>query len=382
MLFAGTFTYLKTVSNGGNVTSSSGFDIVFTSDAGCTTVLPFEIDNYDGSSGAVAFWVQIASLSHTVDTVIYLCYDNSAVTTSQENAATVWSSYAGVWHANAVGGVTALVDSTGANSMPGAGSGTITEVTGQIGKAFSYPGSPINSKSSPTGLPSGNGARTLSLWFKMAGTSGGSYALFGWGAFATGQRWQPYYNSNRLIQDIGGNEVLFNWTFDTNWHYLATTLPASGNLNQALMYLDGSAQTLTLETATVNTTNSSVQAAQLVGSSGTFLLNGILDEIRVSSSVRPADWIATEYNNQNSPSTFYTISGASGSATGGNGCVFVICWKSATGRIASKGSHAGFRNRRRNAAGRMLKASELSQRLLGFGKEMFLRREQLSQFIL
>jgi hypothetical protein len=34
-----------------------------------------------------------------------------------------------------------------------------------------------------------------------------------------------------------------------------------------------------------------------------------LDEIRVSHSVRSANWIATEYNNQFATSTFYTIGG-------------------------------------------------------------------------
>jgi hypothetical protein len=34
---------------------------------------------------------------------------------------------------------------------------------------------------------------------------------------------------------------------------------------------------------------------------------GTLDECRVSSSARSGDWIATEFNNQNSPATFYSI---------------------------------------------------------------------------
>ena len=37
---------------------------------------------------------------------------------------------------------------------------------------------------------------------------------------------------------------------------------------------------------------------------------GNLDEVRVSSQVRTADWIKTEFNNQTSPSTFYGLGGA------------------------------------------------------------------------
>jgi hypothetical protein len=35
--------------------------------------------------------------------------------------------------------------------------------------------------------------------------------------------------------------------------------------------------------------------------------DGTLDEFRLSSIARPADWIKTKYNNQNDPSTFYII---------------------------------------------------------------------------
>ena len=35
--------------------------------------------------------------------------------------------------------------------------------------------------------------------------------------------------------------------------------------------------------------------------------NGTIDEVRISSSARSADWIAAEYNNQSSPSTFYNF---------------------------------------------------------------------------
>ena len=34
-----------------------------------------------------------------------------------------------------------------------------------------------------------------------------------------------------------------------------------------------------------------------------------MDELRISNAARPAGWVATEYNNQNSPSTFYSVGG-------------------------------------------------------------------------
>lgn len=42
MLFSGTYPYLATSGNGGGVTNSNGYDIIFTSDAAGASLLPFE----------------------------------------------------------------------------------------------------------------------------------------------------------------------------------------------------------------------------------------------------------------------------------------------------------------------------------------------------
>jgi RHS repeat-associated protein len=39
-----------------------------------------------------------------------------------------------------------------------------------------------------------------------------------------------------------------------------------------------------------------------------------LDEVRLSNVERSDDWVATEYNNQSSPATFYTIAGSAGTS--------------------------------------------------------------------
>ena len=97
---AGTYTDLRTVGNGGSVQNSSGFDVVFTSDAGCTTLMTFEMESYSATTGAFAFWVKIPTLSHTVDTIFYMCYGDASVTTFQGGATgAVWdSNFKAVWH--------------------------------------------------------------------------------------------------------------------------------------------------------------------------------------------------------------------------------------------------------------------------------------------
>src|SRR5437660_4509790 len=92
VLLTGTYAYLATISNGGNVTSNNGYDIIFTSDAAGTTVLPYERESYNYFTGAVLFWVKAPTLSHTTDTVVYMFYGNGAVTTDQSNKTGVWDS--------------------------------------------------------------------------------------------------------------------------------------------------------------------------------------------------------------------------------------------------------------------------------------------------
>ena len=40
---------------------------------------------------------------------------------------------------------------------------------------------------------------------------------------------------------------------------------------------------------------------------GSSQINGSVDEIRISNVARSADWMPASYNNQASPSTFYTV---------------------------------------------------------------------------
>jgi hypothetical protein len=86
----------------------------------------------------------------------------------------------------------------------------------------------------------------------------------------------------------------------------------------AVLTVSGTQATMTACTAgTCNTaTNAVAHQSQTLNtdfrfgydSAGPRFLNGALDEVRISKSTRSADWIKTEYNNQNSPSGFTTVS--------------------------------------------------------------------------
>jgi hypothetical protein len=103
------FPVLVSISNDNDlknhVTNANGYDLIF-KDAGGVQ-LDHELESWNGSTGSLAAWVRIPTLSSTTDTTIYMWYGNSSVTTSQENKTGVWdSNFKGVWH---------LKEATGAN---------------------------------------------------------------------------------------------------------------------------------------------------------------------------------------------------------------------------------------------------------------------------
>jgi hypothetical protein len=90
----------------------------------------------------------------------------------------------------------------------------------------------------------------------------------------------------------------------------------------AKMYINGAAQTLTASGGiNSETANATAYLAKWTG--GGIGFGGTIDELRISSGERGADWILAEYNNQNSPSTFYTV-GSETPLGGGTPCSIAV----------------------------------------------------------
>ena len=135
LLISGTYAYLATSANGGNVQNANGYDVIFTSDSGCTTKLDHEVETYTAATGAVNYWVKVPTVLHTSDSVIYMCYGNASITTNQSNSAGVWdANYKGVWHLGN-GSTLSIADSTGANNGTNHGG---TAVAGKVDGAADF----------------------------------------------------------------------------------------------------------------------------------------------------------------------------------------------------------------------------------------------------
>lgn len=315
---------MKTVVNGGHinntVTQSGGnavtmpADLVFTSDSGGTTKIPWEIDFYDGTNGILWAWVKLATVSHTSDTVLYVFYDDPTVTT-QQNTSTLSPSH--VWDSNYIqvvhlpNGTTLSASDSTSNSV-NVVTNNATATTGKIDGGASFNGS---SSYLGYGTPSATqltGASTLSIWANFTAFPG-SGAVVLYGAFDDHLFPTTFYNNSILY--IAGVGIIGNVTnagtnygastsYSTtgSWVYLTWVfVPNTG----VFLYVNG----VLAASGSAPSVQSSSQSAWTIGAGGNgieYFYHGLLDEARLSNTNRSADWITTEYNNQNNPESFVT----------------------------------------------------------------------------
>lgn len=320
VLFSGTYTYLKTIANGGNVNNANGYDIVFYSDAALTTKLNFERVYWDATTGTVEFWVKVPSLTSASALVIYLAYGNTSITTDQQNAAGTWnSSFKAVYHFKD-GTTLSLLDSTTINN--GTNNNATADASGKIDGAVAMSGSSQYVNIGTDASLGITGSISLSAWVKITDFVGYNGFVGKTGSGTNNNIPAPYdfffspvTGKPNFLKGSGGGQGLttnYNTFAGTSapstgiWQHIAVTMSGSNN-GTVTHYLNGS----TNGSGNLSFSDASADAGQnaLVGTRGDFftMLKGSVDEMRIYSGVLTTDWISAEYSNQNDPANFYII---------------------------------------------------------------------------
>jgi hypothetical protein len=355
MLVSVTDPNLATIAFGGHVDSYNAgtndpWDIVFialddTTCGGAGTSpcrLNHEIETYVAATGRLVAWVRLPSINN--NTVIYMYYGNSCMPSSTQNASGVWNSnYKGVWHLsqNPTGTAPQINDST-ANAYNGTAVGAF--VAGDQQAAVINGGlnfdSGTNDEIQIAAAALGATSVTVSAWIRVKSftetTFSAGSANLGAVVFSTRNAdcdVSPTLvvspangGANNLTALVFNNDSCAiamgakgNTTIALNtWYYAVGTFLRSGAGNFAgtwNVYLNGTLNNAAANnfnlagTATGNFTGASWRLANNPQwpTPGSETSNVILDEVRVSNTVRSAGWIRTEYNNQNAPATFYTV---------------------------------------------------------------------------
>ncbi|MFD1001513.1 DUF2341 domain-containing protein [Ohtaekwangia kribbensis] len=313
---------LRTTANGGHVTNSNGYDIIFyTND--CLTKLDHQIESYAASSGAFVAWVRVPTLSISANTVIHMYYGNSSVTTDPSAAATWNSTYKAVWHFNNT------VNDNTANGNNLTDNSTATLATAKIaaGRDLNNSTDILSSAAGQylrlaNGFFAGISNFTFEGWVNLDRSSTNWERIFDFGqntninffltpSTGTGS---PAETRARITTNTAANEqgpVVTNTTNTGSWIHWAVVLNnTEGSLsiyrNGTLL---GNSTGITLSPSSIESSTANYFGRSQYGAD--HYIDAKFDEFRISTSARSAGWITTSYNNQNNPSTFYTISSES-----------------------------------------------------------------------
>jgi hypothetical protein len=294
--------------------TANGADIHFTNPNG--TSLPYQIQRWDPQSGRLEAWVRL-NLDDNVNTVLELRYGDAAAAATHppDPVAVFSSSFLAVWHLDDRLMMNTIAEAT--SQVPGTaqgGLGPADQVTGQLGGGIDFDG--VDDRITFTNPFSGGGSHTISAWVNQRAANGFDSIVTVGNPMQGQSRWfhahhstntmgvgfyGPDYMGQALPNIDGDGWVLVHWVFD------------SGGNRTGRIYLNGAeVGNDAFNNGTINTQGTGGHLGYALdawgpGGNTPCALNGILDEVRLSNAVRSAGWIATEYANQNSPQTFYTV---------------------------------------------------------------------------
>mgnify|MGYP006282858859 CR=1 FL=1 len=293
-LISFTSTNLISESNGGNVTSDNGFDIIFTDDS--DNKLDHELEYYDPASGEYVGWVRIPLLSSSSTTTIKILYGNATITVDP-SAETVWTSnYKAVWHLNGS-------DYSDATQYANDGSNNNTTiVSGKIAGGKGFNGSTSYIQVPTNGFVPNDNNQTISIWANYSSTPGGNRNLISFQNASQSSAIQLGFRGGNAVAWKWGGTILANAGAAPSvntWHYYVYTYDGTNSR----LYIDG-----------VEMDNSTVAPQTALPSEGNIgrynngeYIAANLDEPRFSISPKSAGWVLTEYNNQNDPASFISL---------------------------------------------------------------------------
>lgn len=279
-----------------NIQNANGYDINFTDLADAN--LDFEVVSY--SSGTLEAWVRIPTLSKGTDTEIYLYYGKSGVSTDPSEESTWSGSYFDI-----VMHMGNLTESSGQytetiTDLSGSGGGPTANSNGIVGADYSYDGTNNSIQFPHNASINATTEMSFYFWASWAATGGDIYPdLFTKGGdyddfsswFWDDGRLSFYTDPDELNSAVGavsrGSTVHVACVFSNG---------------RKKIYLNGDS----VNTATYTTLPNSTLALFMGTTEWEFA--GNIDELRYGLSEFDSDWIKTVYNNENSPSSFISLS--------------------------------------------------------------------------
>ncbi|MHA3963835.1 MAG: hypothetical protein AM325_009860 [Candidatus Thorarchaeota archaeon SMTZ1-45] len=313
---------------------NDGDDILFVSGG---HILSHQIELFEKATGHLVAWVK-TNLTGSVNTVVSMYYGNPLLG-NMENPADVWTeSFAAVWHLDedaTAGQTTATHYDSTSEGYDGTQNGNFDD-SGRVGLGQHFDGSndQIVILASEVLEPAGD--VEISGWFKLdvahTSTSTTTKLLFTKmldgdndmhiALVGTDYTTAAATDGSLVFKtENGGNGQMYKWTSQTSWqagvwYYFSCFMDASTPSNNRIQVngvvdVAGSSGGITYADLSF-TADWGIGGGLIDQISGNLAwFDGVMDEVRVSATTtangRSTAWRAAEYQNLNSPSTFYSI---------------------------------------------------------------------------
>ncbi len=303
-----------------------GDDILFTL-SNETTKISHEIELFDGGNGELVAWVNVPSVSASVDTDIYMYYGNATVGSQQDVLNTWDANYVQVLHLKETpnGTLDELNDSTGSGNHGQTFSmGAGNSVDSQIGKGLNFVRADALDQIRVYDSASLDGTAdegTLEFWGNFVAVPPPStyYLIMAHSLRFSGGRGMEHawrVDDNFFMYPNTGDPGGQTWSGTSlhgfvagQWHHVVWRWQRVPGQDHEL-FTDGVPRAFDFGDTSVNWTVDATMDDWYYGGNADRndrWFDGRMDEIRVSNIMRSDAWISTEHNNQFDPDTFYTL---------------------------------------------------------------------------
>jgi hypothetical protein len=291
---------------------SDGDDILFMDGPGVANKLYHEIEYYDDSNGELIAWVNIPSLSDSVDTVFYIYYGNPSCSNKQSPEKTWDSNYIHIWHLG-----DSLIDSGGFDD--GTNHGT-SIISGKVGKARDFEKDEHDFIDFGDMAQPGDGSLTTVTWeawvkpetidtkimskYDSSGTDYTSYNI----DFIDNGKFRAEAMSAWAVSTSSGYTDN-SYSVVDEWIFLTATYKLGG-INDIDAFINGDEVAFS-QTESEADVMRNIPVTDDLGrarhETKTHYADAVIDEVRWSKVVRSNDWISTSYNTMNDPTSFFNV---------------------------------------------------------------------------
>ncbi len=281
---------------------NDGDDILFMDDTGVANKVYHEIEWFDDSSGGLIAWVGVEDVSSDEDTVFYMYYGNPSCS-SQQFPERVWIfDYEAVYHL--ADKTSSTIEDSTSNDNDGVkkSANNPIEENGKIGFAQEFSDDYIDL----TGMTSTAKSYTFSFWLNAERNRGDNRAF--WFDIETGRllfKWIDHYGNITLYD---GDNRRFGHTPGADvWQQVVMVTDSSSHKSK--LYINGNlyGNELGYSGQNIGGTIKLGSRYEIHDPPDWFYWNGVIDETRISNTVRSESWIQTSFNNQNNPLDFLSF---------------------------------------------------------------------------